>query len=254
MNKRGVSLLGGAFLSAAAGWFLPRWLLQGHLSFVAACLISAVQEVLLFGLPALMLLRMRGCGAEQLKARLGRTNPYHIGLTMVSAVSFTLAGSLIGALFYTMLTSLGLELTLPDVIAPANLTELAVAALTIGGVTSVCEELMFRLALPELLGIRLSRRTAALVSSLLFALMHFSLIGFPTLLIFSLFAHHLIARRGNLLLPILFHAMYNFSVLVMNHKEATPGFGMILLCVGLFVFTARLLLKEENDAADRARY
>ena len=93
-----------------------------------------------------------------------------------------------------------------------------------------------------------------LFSSLLFALMHFSLIGFPTLLIFSLFAHHLIARRGNLLLPILFHAMYNFSVLVMNHKEATPGFGMILLCVGLFVFTARLLLKEENDAADRARY
>ena len=47
--------------------------------------------------------------------------------------------------------------------------------------------------------------------------------------------------------------MYNFSILVMNHKEAAPGFGMMLRCAGLFVLSARLLLKEENNAADRTR-
>jgi len=253
LNRRSVLLLGGALLSAAAGWFLPRWLLVSQPSFVIACLLAAVQEALLFGFPALMLLRLRGFTAAQLKERLGRADPYYLGLTMVSAVSYTLAGSLIGALFYILLTSLGLKLSLPDVIMPANLTELAVAALTIGGVTAVCEEMMFRLALPELLGARLNRRAAALISSLLFALMHFNLIGIPTLIIFALFAHRLMARHDSLLLPILFHAMYNFSILVMNHKEAAPGFGMMLLCAGLFVLSARLLLKEENNAADRTR-
>lgn len=250
LNRRGLKLYALAALSVAAGWLLPGLLVRDEVSFMMACLLSALQEIMMFGLPAWLLLRALP-GAKGIREALHRPGAYYSGLAMLSAVSFVLVGALLGAMFYTLLTSLGLEPALPPVITPASLPELLLAALTIGGVTAVCEELFFRFALPQTLGRFLGPRLTVAVCALLFAVLHLNVAGIPTLLLFALLMHRLLARRGSLLLPVIFHAMYNFSILVINYSQAAPNFQMILLSAGLFTLGARLLMKEEKNEADR---
>lgn len=247
MNKRQLLCLAGAAFSAAAGWLFPRIVSGSGVSFILACLIAAFQEILMFGLPAALIILCEPFRLEEIKSWLRKPSSYDTGLTMMSAVSYTLAGALISAVAYALLSAFGLVLELPPTIIPETISELLVAAVTVSGITAICEELLFRHALVQLLGRRFSRKTAVILTSILFAALHFSLIGFPSLLLLSLLLHSLYARKGTLVLPIVFHAMYNFAILVINYSGALPGFGMILLSTGIFVFATRLLLKEENN-------
>lgn len=248
MAKRPAALYLLAALSAAAGWLLPRAFQGLTLSFALACLLAAAQEALMFGLPALLMLRALEPGEQPLR-RLGQPGAYLSGLAMLCAVSYVLVGALLGALFYSLLSALGLTPDLPPAITPGSLGELALAALTIGGVTAFCEELFFRAALPRLLGRRLGHRVVITLCALLFAILHFNLAGLPTLLLFALLMHRIVQRHGGLMLAILFHWMYNFSILVMNYAQTTPDLRMILLSSGLFVLTARLLLRGDRQEA-----
>ena len=247
MNKRQLFCLSGAALSAASGWLFPQIFSGKQVSFILACLIAAFQEILMFGLPAVLIIISKPLSFEEIKSRLHKPSSYDTGLTMVSAVSYTLAGALISAITYALLSVFGVTLELPPTIIPQSLAELLVAAVTVSGIAAICEELLFRHALVQLLGLRFSRKTVVIITSILFAALHFSLIGFPALLLLSLLLHNLYARKGTLVLPVVFHAMYNFAILVMNYSGAVPGFGMILLSTGIFVFATRFLLKEENN-------
>lgn len=241
-----------AGLSMLAGWFLPDFLIREDSSFIIGCLLTALREILMFGIPAGLMLNRANLSQVQLRKALMRPDPYGTGLTLLCAVSFVLAGSLITGVFAMLLETLGIPVLVPQTIIPETLPDLIVASLTIALVTAACEELFFRFALMKLLAARLNQRVAALISGALFAILHLSLIGFPALFLFALFQHRLFSKKGTLLLPILFHAMYNFSILVLNYSGASPGFSAILLSTAVFVPGARYLFREEPNEADHS--
>ncbi len=71
------------------------------------------------------------------------------------------------------------------------------------------------------------------------------MLAFPQILAIGLVLGVLRVRSGGLVLPIVFHAFYNFAVLVLNYTKAVPTLGMMLLCVGIFTVSFRLLNKQE---------
>lgn len=76
-------------------------------------------------------------------------------------------------------------------------------------IAPVSEELMFRAGLYRFLKGRLSARFALIVSSLLFALMHFNTLSFLPLLLIGMLLCRAYERSGNILVPIGFHALFN---------------------------------------------
>lgn len=246
MNKRKLACFAAAPLLMALGFFLPLMLLPTTLSFIGFSLVAMAQEIIMFGLPALLLLKGLGHQGTNRLITLKKPEPMDAGLSMLSAVAYVLTGSLLGAIVYTMLTSFGLTIALPEAIIPKTPAELLAGTLAIALVTAVCEELFFRGALPLLLKRKLGDRWSVAICSVLFAVLHFSLVGFPTLLLFAWLMHRLYRVKQNLLLPILFHAMYNFSILLLNYVGASPGISLTLLSVAVFVLATRFNLREEN--------
>ena len=232
-------------LSALAGWLIPRQLPLSGYSFILLCLVSALQTGLMFGLPGYLLLR--AFAPEQARADVLLKSPGSLkaGLSMLSAVAYTLVGSLVGAMVHVLLTSLGVQVPLPPPIVPSTPAELLVATLTISLLTAAAEELFFRMALPSLLGRWMRPALAALLSSLVFALLHFSAAAFLPLLIFALLMHQVKQAHVSYLLLFIFHAMYNFSILLINYAAAQPSPGMIVLSLAVFVLATRRLLREE---------
>lgn len=247
MSKRKWRSLLLSALSAGAGWFFPRLLPLQSYSFVLLCLVSALQTGLMFGLPGYLLLKAFAPEDALSGALLLLPSSLHAGLSMLAAVAYTLVGSLIAALAHALLTTLGMEVALPPPIVPQSLTELVVATLTISLITAACEELFFRMALPRILGCWLKPGHTVLICSLLFALLHFSVVAFLPLMVFALLLHRVKQATGNYLTLVIFHAMYNFSILLINYAAAQPSLGMIGLSLAVFVVAVRRLLREERN-------
>ena len=252
MNKRlGLSILAAA-LCAAAGFFLPGLLVKAPLAYIKAILVGGFQEVMMFGLPAVLLLRGMGITAANARSQFRLPTSMDAGLSLLGAVAYTLTGTLLSVLTYLLLQSIGLHITLPDIPAPGTPVELMAALLFIALLTALCEELLFRWALVELLKKRVSWKTAAFISAILFTALHFSLIATPALFLFALLQHRLASRKESLLLPILFHAMYNGSILVMTYANAEPGLGTMLLSAVIFIVSMRMLFKDDADEIHRS--
>lgn len=247
MNRKEGGWLAAALLCLPLGWFVPEALAGDDPGFVAVCLLTALRETLLFGLLALLLYLRSAQSRERLRALMKKPDSLPAGLTLLSAVSFTMAGLLVTLVAWYLLQSLGLPAEPPPAPLPAGFRETALAALCMALVPAVCEELLFRGVMLGALMKRMKPGAAALASAAVFAALHQSLLAFPVLLVIGLTLARLRISRGGLVLPMMFHGMYNFSVLLLNASGASPGFGLMLLCAALFALTARLLLKEERD-------
>ena len=203
--------------------------------------------MLMYCMPGFLLLKAFAPEEARAPALLAAPDSLKAGLSMLTAVAYTLVGSLIGALAHAVMTTLGLKIVLPPAIVPGSLLELLVAALTLALITAACEELFFRIALPRLLGQWLKPAHALVASSLLFALLHFNAMAFLPLMVFALLLHRVKQTGGNYLLLVIFHAMYNFSILLINYADAQPSLGMIGLSIAVFVVAARRLVREESN-------
>ncbi|MDE0820935.1 MAG: type II CAAX endopeptidase family protein [Opitutales bacterium] len=73
----------------------------------------------------------------------------------------------------------------------------------------LAEETLFRGYIYRFLRAKSSQSNAAIFSSLLFALIHFNLTSFAPLFLLSLLLTWTYEKTGNLLTPILFHAIFN---------------------------------------------
>lgn len=253
MNKKKLAYLIAAPLCAGLGFYLSFRLFTPQMSFIETCLVAGLQEILMFGLPAVFLLLGLSKRHDFSDINIEKSDPMDAGMSMLAAVSYVLAGTLLGAVVYTLLTSFGINIQLPPTLEPKTIPDLLAATLTIALVTAICEELLFRGALMVLLRRKLNENWSMAISAIVFAALHFSIVGFPTMMVFALFLHRLYINKRNLLLPIIFHAMYNFSILVMNYAQASPGIAMILLSTSVFVLSARFLLRGEGDDTRGAR-
>ena len=246
MTKHKMVHLAIALVCIIAGWFFPRMMNLQGVSFALLCLISALQTLLMFGVPALLLIRGFGLSEQQAETLYKRPSSLQAGLMMISAVAYTLVGSLLGAVVHNLLNSFGIDIHMPVAIVPKTLMDMLVATITIGLITAFSEELMFRMALPRLLGMKLSTGWTIALASLAFAALHLNLIAFVPLLFFSFILFRVIHLRGSFLLAVIFHAMYNFSILVMNYADAQPTLGMIGISLVVFIVSTRFLLREER--------
>ena len=245
--------MAGAAASLAAGWLAPGMLLGANPGLTALLWITGLQEILLIGIPAALIALRSRASLERLKQVLALPDPVHAGLSMLGAVAFTMAGLLITLAAFGALQALGIPPDAPPAIDPGSLPQLLVAILCAALIPAVCEELLFRGVLWAALERRAGLRWAAAVSAFLFAALHFTLLGFPVLLALGFLLARVMQKRRSLILCVLFHAMYNLSILVINYSGSNPGLFLILLSCGIAYAALRLLLKEEQHGIANPR-
>jgi membrane protease YdiL (CAAX protease family) len=93
-------------------------------------------------------------------------------------------------------------------------------ALTAAVLAPCCEEFLFRGFFYGVWKRYLGPRKAAILASLLFAAMHTSLSSFPALFVLALCLTLAYERTGSLLVPIGFHACFNFTSLLVIYLPA----------------------------------
>lgn len=245
---RRVWLLVLAALSAATGVAVAFTWPGTHLlevSFVTQYLSVALQELLLIGVPALLLTRRRDGRAIPVAA-LKRPGRVRAGLTAVSAVACTLAGVLVSLVWLYFLSFFGVSPMEPVLKNPASAGEYLLAFLCAALVPALSEELMFRGLLLKWLRGKLGPLRAVVLSGALFALFHLSLQGMAALLLIGVFLSALAVRSGGLVLPALFHLVYNAAAIVLNALSFVPSFRTVLFGAVLFALTAAALLRREG--------
>lgn len=92
-------------------------------------------------------------------------------------------------------------------------------------VAPVSEEFLFRVGLYRFLKGRFSPRFALIVSSAVFALMHFNVLSFLPLFLIGMLLCRSYERSGNVLVPIGFHALFNannIALLVLMGPQVAP--------------------------------
>ena len=94
-------------------------------------------------------------------------------------------------------------------IKPKGLLSYALAGAGLVVITPVAEELIFRGIIQRVLMRNIPHRPALIFSALLFALCHFDLPSIPAITALGLLYGYLFLATGNLLYPILGHALFN---------------------------------------------
>lgn len=245
LNRRLAGCLLGAAASVAAALLLPG-LFPQDAGFAQLCVLLALQEILLVGLPALLVMLRSPASTRALKGLWGKPTAYQSGLAMLAAVSFTLVSVLLTVLFLSLLQSFGVPPPDGQFLVPQTAGQLLIASLCATFIPAIAEELLFRGLVQDAVTARFSPAAGLWASALLFALLHRSLLAFPQMLAIGLVLGRLRQRSGSLMLPIIFHAFYNFAVLVLNFTRAVPTLSMMLLCIAVLTLSFRVLMKEDK--------
>ena len=193
----------------------------------ARLLLSMAQEALLVGLPALLMRRGRS-------ARTG-TMRLSIGLLLCAAV----LGLAMRALATPLTQLWGNFVSAPD-------SQIALAVLP-----AVLEEALFRGVVLQTLLDSGSRFGAWLLTTLFFSLLHGNLAALPAHLLFGGALTLAEMRTGNLLVPMVMHAVYNASALFWRGMSAwwLIFCGAAVLALGIWALmtlprTAKMRMKR----------
>ena len=183
---------------------------QNSLSPGGYYLISIVQEVLFFCLPALWVF-----------ARWKKQNPSFLeGLWTFPPwkTTFLIGGSavigsfffyFVSALWVLLLEKLGIPLYGSSIPLPQNNWEFSLALVAVSIVPAFCEELFFRGFLLNNLRRSFSLTLSVVFTSLLFALSHRSLVALPVHLFLGFLLTALTAKSGSLSGSIIYHLVHN---------------------------------------------
>ena len=175
-------------------------------------LLSALQELVLFAIPAIWILYVRYPSSHYSM----RTS----SLRVSEAVSFALAAilgvflfSYLSNLWMILLQRMGIPLTLAAVPAPSGPLQLLSSLLAIAVLPAMCEEIFFRglvFASFEDWG----TRRALIWSALLFALMHGQLTALPLQLILVLLFGFMVIYTHSIYATMIYHAFHNGASLL----------------------------------------
>ena len=179
-------------------------------------LLSMAQEALLIGLPALLMRRGRS-------ARTG-TMRLSIGLLLCAAV----LGLAMRALATPLTQLWGNFVSAPDsqIAAADSAGEWCLQLLALAVLPAVLEEALFRGVVLQTLLDSGSRFGAWLLTTLFFSLLHGNLAALPAHLLFGGALTLAAMRTGNLLVPMVMHAVYNASALFWRGMSS----GWLIFC------------------------
>ena len=174
-------------------------------------LLSMAQEALLIGLPALLMRR-------------GRSARLSIGLLLCAAV----LGLAMRALATPLTQLWGNFLSAPDsqIAAADSAGKWCLQLLALAVLPAVLEEALFRGVVLQTLLDSGSRFGAGLLTTLFFSLLHGNLAALPAHLLFGGALTLAEMRTGNLLVPMVMHAVYNASALFWRGMSS----GWLIFC------------------------
>lgn len=248
-NKRAIACYVLAALMALAGYFgLPLLLAGRELTLIAYYGINAVQQVLLFALPALLIMRARENRWQRFCAQVRPLSVDTAGYCMLGAVACTVVAALVISLWLPLVeNALGYVPEDTPLPSPENIREWVAAIIAVAVVPAIAEELFFRGFLQMAVGKFFPRASMYMVAAV-FAALHFEISSLPGLFLVGLLLGKLKNKRG-MLAPMLFHALYNSVVLVLNFKGVGVSALAVWLCLFAFIFSLRRLMREEEDHA-----
>ena len=225
LRRPGLFAANALYLLAAAGLAVAPWALPPLTRLMQAALPALSPEALLLAAtllyyipclawPCLHYARTRRVWAGMRFVR--PLSPAAAIYSVMAAVVCLPLGAYIAILWSALLKCLGLALTETAVYIPTTTRGLIVAVFYLGVVPGVCEELAFR---GLVLGAweRRGSGTALLVSSLLFASLHGSLLGFPTQFVLGLALVALALGSGSIYAGMLFHTLYNSLIVISEY-------------------------------------
>ncbi len=158
----------------------------------------------------------RRCPQHKPALRLEPMDPLLIVLTVLAALAFTMAGSWISSFWNAALREIGLVTDTGGGGLPRNTVQLWMALAASAFAPALFEELLFRgMMLPALES--MGRKAAIFISGMLFALMHARVEAFPSHILAGMVLALLVLDTGSLYTAMLYHAIYNGSILVISY-------------------------------------
>lgn len=223
-GKSTVFAASGLYLLAAVGLWLS-WLFADDLS---ALLLSAFPGMtpetlmlvvsLIYYIP-FMLLPVALLTWRNRSADLLRPAPMRFG-TMMRVVIIAIAAVMIAqdasVFWYAIWQKLGLNVFVDNYVRPANSLELTLSVITAAVVAPVCEELLFRGVILPAWEPRSTKR-AVMVTAVLFAILHGSLLGLPGQLFGGILLGLLVVWTGSIYAGLTFHSVYNAAGVILNY-------------------------------------
>ena len=238
-----------AVLCAAAGYLgggllYARYVRStGDDGVLALYLFNALQQGMIFALPALLILSAR---PERWQAFRGDLRPVGFptaSLSLLLAVSGTVVASAIAALWSQLIGYAGESPALPD---PRGAVEWPLSLAAVAAVPALCEELLFRGLIQSAL-CRRWPRAGVWIAAAVFAALHLEIGALPALLLIGLVLGK-VYRRYGYWGSALVHALYNGVVLVLSAREVRIDLLVLALCTVGCIFSLRGLLKEEETS------
>lgn len=211
----------GLYLLAAMGL----WLVSFFVADIAALfpgltpegqnvLVNAAYYLPFLILPVILWASRRG-DAE----RVLRLNPVPFGVMLRVAIAAYLTMLIvqnIGMLWMIVWQKLGLNVFAETYVRPANASELTLSVIAAAVIAPIGEELLFRGAMLSAWEKR-GAKTAVLVTAVLFAMMHGSLLGLPGEIFGGLMLGLIVIWTDSIYAGMAFHTVYNAAALLMNY-------------------------------------
>lgn len=216
---------GGLYLLAAAGLWLTsliagdldaglRILLPGSGEELRYLLVSVVYYLPFLIFPA-VLWASKHEGAQD-ALRLGPIRPADMVRASVVALLSLLAVQNVTMIWTALVQKLGLDVFVSEYVRPVNMTELTLSVVSAAIIAPLGEELLFR-------GVMLSawerkgQNTAVMVTAVLFAMLHGSVLGLPGEIFGGIMMALLALWSDSLYAALAFHSVYNAGGVMMNY-------------------------------------
>ena len=172
-------------------------------------------------LPVFIFLKVQGKGSIHAL----RPNPVRFRTVLFSvllAIVCMFFANNLTALWGLPFDALGFNIYAGSAPMPETIGQLMLAVLTVGVMPGACEELVFRGFMQPAFEEKGTKRAAIFVS-LLFALLHGSIIGFPAQFILGLIMAVLIIVTDSIYASAIFHTVYNSALMVLGYFQAQAG-------------------------------
>lgn len=150
-----------------------------------------------------------------------RPNPISL-FNVISIVVLALLGVFlvndITVLWSIPFQKLGLDIYTTGIPSPSGSRELALSVISIAAIPAICEEFLFRGAMLSAFE-RYGTRHAVLVTSLLFALLHGSIIGAPAQFILGVILALLVFWTDSVYAGLIYHTVHNAATVILNYLQ-----------------------------------
>ena len=209
----------GLILSAlAAGFLAPK--MNGMRPQMQLLLTDVLYYLPFVALPVFLLARRNPGLAEAYRP--GPISLFNVISIVVLALLGVFLANDITVLWSIPFQKLGLSIYTTALPTPANTRDLALSVITVAAIPAVCEEFLFRGAVMPAFE-KHGTRHAILCTSLLFALLHGSIIGLPSQFILGVILCLLVFWTNSVYAGLIYHTVHNSAAVILDYvQNQTP--------------------------------